>query len=45
MENNGEKIIMLACSGASGASNTEAYSDKAARKMMANGKGKMLKGK
>lgn len=42
MENNGEEIIMLANSGAS---NTEAYSDKAARKIMANGKGKMLKGK
>lgn len=39
MENNGEQIIVLACSGAS---NTEAYSDKAARKMMAGGKGKML---
>lgn len=39
MENNGQKIIVLACSGAS---NTGAYSDKVARKLMANGKGKML---
>lgn len=39
MENNGKKIIVLACSGAS---NTGAYSDKVARKLMANGKGKML---
>ena len=33
------KIIVLACSGAS---NTGAYSDKVARKMMAKRKGKML---
>jgi len=39
MENNGEKIIVLACSGAS---NTGAYSDKVARKLMVKGKGKML---
>ena len=39
MESNNKKIIVLACSGAS---NTGAYSDKVARKLMANGKGKML---
>jgi len=39
MESNNKKIIVLACSGAS---NTGAYSDKAARKLMANGKAKML---
>lgn len=39
MESKDKKIIVLACSGAS---NTGAYSDKVARKMMANGKGKML---
>ncbi len=37
MENN--RIIMLACSGAS---NTGAYSDKVARKLMSDGKAKML---
>lgn len=39
MEANNRKMIVLACSGAS---NTGAYSDKVARKLMANGKGKML---
>lgn len=39
METTDKKIIVLACSGAS---NTGAYSDKVARKLMANGKGKML---
>jgi uncharacterized metal-binding protein len=39
MENKGKKIVVLACSGAS---NTGAYSDRAARKLMAGGKGKML---
>lgn len=39
MENSAKKIVVLACSGAS---NTGAYSDKAARKLMASGKGKML---
>ncbi len=39
MESNHKKIIVLAFSGAS---NTGAYSDKAARKLMADGKGKML---
>jgi len=39
MEANNRKIIVLACSGAS---NTGAYSDKVSRKLMANGKGKML---
>jgi pyrroline-5-carboxylate reductase len=34
MEANNQKIIVLACSGAS---NTGAYSDKAARKLMAKG--------
>jgi uncharacterized metal-binding protein len=39
MENKERKIVVLACSGAS---NTGAYSDKVARKLMAGGKGKML---
>lgn len=39
MENKGKKIVVLACSGAS---NTGAYSDKVARKLMAGGRGKML---
>ena len=39
MESKGKKMIALGCSGAS---NTGAYSDKVARKLMANGKGKML---
>jgi uncharacterized metal-binding protein len=36
---NNEELIILACSGAS---NTGAYSDKVARKIMAEGKAKML---
>jgi len=39
MENKERKIVVLACSGAS---NTGAYSDRVARKLMAGGKGKML---
>jgi len=39
MDSKDKKIIVLACSGAS---NTGAYSDKVARKLMAKGKGKML---
>jgi len=39
METNEKKIIVLACSGAS---NTGAYSDKAARKLMSEGKAKMM---
>ncbi|NMB76486.1 MAG: hypothetical protein GYA21_15315 [Myxococcales bacterium] len=39
MEDQGKKLVVLACSGAS---NTGAYSDLAARRLMAGGKGKML---
>ena len=39
MESNNKNIIVLACSGAS---NTGAYSDKVARKLMSAGKAKML---
>lgn len=39
MISTGEKVIILACSGAS---NTGVYSDKVARKLMTSEKGKML---
>ena len=39
MKSNNKKITVLACSGAS---NTGAYSDKVARKLMSAGKAKML---
>ncbi|MBN1561393.1 putative zinc-binding protein [candidate division KSB1 bacterium] len=39
MDSNNDKIILIACSGAS---NTGAYSDKVARTLMAKGNAKML---